>query len=81
MVATMFNWSCLMNDAYKHENPHPHLHFHVRPRYKNPININDKVFYDSEFAHHYNNKAVMDISMEGAQELFITLKNKVNEYF
>ena len=53
--ATMFNWSCMMNDFYKSDTPNPHLHIHVRPRYNSPITINGKIFYDEEFAHHYDN--------------------------
>ena len=53
--ATMFNWSCLMNDFYKSSNPNPHLHIHVRPRYQLPITINGRTFTDEEFAHHYDN--------------------------
>ena len=51
--AELCNWSCLMNNFYKEAEPNPHLHLHVRPRYKNPITINDHLYGDAEFAHHY----------------------------
>ena len=54
LVAEMCNWSCLLNDAYKNNSPCPHLHLHVRPRYKNPLYLNGKIFYDKEFGHHYD---------------------------
>jgi len=44
--AAMFNWSCLMNNAYKSAVPAPHVHFLVRPRYKDPVTINGKEFRD-----------------------------------
>jgi len=52
--ATMFNWSCLMNNFYKEENPDPHLHWHVKPRYREKVVVAGKTFEDREFAHHYS---------------------------
>lgn len=51
--ATMFNWTCLMNDAYKEPVPHPHVHWHFRPRYSQPITINGVTFEDPDFGLHY----------------------------
>lgn len=75
--ATMFNLSCLMNDAYKHANPHPHLHFHLRPRYANPVKIGDTVFTDKEFSHHYNNKADVQVADREIQMIFDNLKESL----
>jgi len=52
--ATMFNWTCLMNDAYQSKNPMPQVHWHFRPRYKNKIKFNGLFFEDKEFGQHYN---------------------------
>jgi diadenosine tetraphosphate (Ap4A) HIT family hydrolase len=49
----LFNWACLMNDAYKSAHPDPHVHWHVRPRYSEPVNFSGKIFTDPDFAHHY----------------------------
>ena len=51
--AELCNWSCLLNDFYKETVPNPHLHIHVRPRYKNSVVINDHIYIDTEFTHHY----------------------------
>lgn len=51
--ATMFNWTCLMNNAYQSENPNPKVHWHFRPRYRDPVLFQGKTFYDKEFGHHY----------------------------
>lgn len=72
--ATMFNWSCLMNDFYKSDTPNPHLHIHLRPRYKNPVIINGKVFIDEEFAHHYNNKKTPIVNENDFQKIYLVLK-------
>ena len=52
--ATMFNWTCLMNAAYKSENPKPHVHWHFRPRYNHKIKFSGDVYEDHIFAHHYS---------------------------
>jgi diadenosine tetraphosphate (Ap4A) HIT family hydrolase len=52
--ATMFNWSCLMNNFYKKENPDPHVHWHMRPRYRDKVLVSGKSFEDGEFGHHYS---------------------------
>ena len=51
--ATMFNWGCLMNNAYQKDPPDPHVHWHFRPRYKEPVQFAGKVFEDKEFGYHY----------------------------
>ncbi len=52
--ATMFNWTCLMNDAYKSDPPNPHVHWHFRPRYQKPVEFMGNTFIDPNFAHHYD---------------------------
>jgi len=52
--ATLFNWTCLMNHAYR-EKPHtPQVHFHVRPRYENDVNLTKLCFKDPNFGDHYH---------------------------
>lgn len=62
--ATMFNWACLMNDAYKSAPPNPHVHWHVRPRYDHAVAFGGLTFEDPEFARHYNNRKAMDVPLE-----------------
>lgn len=50
--ATMFNYSCLMNNAYR-DGETPHVHYHFRPRYKNPVTILGYTFTDPNFGEHY----------------------------
>jgi diadenosine tetraphosphate (Ap4A) HIT family hydrolase len=72
--ATMFNWTCLMNDAYKSENPKPEVHFHLRPRYNHKVNFEGELFEDKEFAHHYDNKAKKEISEEIMKKIIEKIK-------
>lgn len=51
--ATMFNWACLMNNAYK-TNGDSHVHWHVRPRYRENIVFEEEEFVDENFAQHYD---------------------------
>ncbi len=59
--ATMFNWTCLMCDAYLEKNPNPHVHWHVRPRYANKIKVGESIFEDLEFGYHYNRADKIEI--------------------
>lgn len=50
--ARMFNWACLMNDAYQETDPKPQVHWHVRPRYDHPVVFAGETFDDTAFGHH-----------------------------
>ncbi|OGY79764.1 MAG: hypothetical protein A3B74_01835 [Candidatus Kerfeldbacteria bacterium RIFCSPHIGHO2_02_FULL_42_14] len=73
--ATMFNWTCLMNDAYQEKNPEPHVHWHFRPRYNHKVEIAGLVFEDLEFGHHYDRTKKREIS-EVAKK---TIVSKIKE--
>lgn len=60
--AAMFNWSCLMNDAYKEKNPEPHVHWHFRPRYNKKVEVAGETFEDKAFGHHYERGVDRNIS-------------------
>lgn len=48
--ATMYNFACLMNNAYR-DNEQPHVHFHFIPRYKEPIYLLNKKYKDKHFGY------------------------------
>lgn len=50
--ATMFNYSCLMNNAYR-DGENPQVHFHFRPRYEKSIMVLGQEFSDPNFGEHY----------------------------
>ena len=72
-------WSCLLNDFYKLEEPNPHMHLHVRPRYKNPVEINNHSYIDAEYAHHYALKKESVLLEEDRQTLYEIMKGKFGE--
>lgn len=63
--ATMFNYSCLMNNAYR-DGETPHVHYHFRPRYKNPVTILGQEFSDPNFGEHY-----LSSSLDGNGDVII----------
>ena len=50
MLFTMYNFSCLMNNAYR-DNEKPHVHFWFVPRYKHELNIFNKIYIDKHFGY------------------------------
>ncbi len=76
--ATMFNWSCLMNNAYQDKNPKPYVHFHFRPRYKDKIEFSGEVFSDPDFAHHYNRERKDFVSEELLRKISDEIKKHLN---
>ena len=59
--ATMFNWTCLLNDAYQNNPPNPHVHWHFRPRYSHRVEFAGLLFEDKDFGHHYARGMAKDI--------------------
>lgn len=49
-ASTMYNFACLMNDAYKN-NKKPHVHFHFIPRYQGERIILNKKYKDRHFGY------------------------------
>ena len=56
--AVMFNWTCLMNNAYQAKIPQPHVHWHFKPRYDKKVKFAGLVFEDLEFGHHYSREEI-----------------------
>lgn len=50
--ATMFNFCCLMNNAYR-DNEKPHVHYHFVPRYKEPLILFNKKYIDRHFGYNF----------------------------
>lgn len=48
--ATMYNFACLMNNAYR-DNKKPNVHFHFIPRYKEKVNLFNKKYIDRHFGY------------------------------
>ncbi len=56
--AKLFNWVCLMNNAYQKQPAQPHVHWHFRPRYDHKVKVGGMVFDDPKFGFHYDRNQV-----------------------
>jgi diadenosine tetraphosphate (Ap4A) HIT family hydrolase len=52
--ATMFNWSCYMNFAYRKQPPEPHVHWWLVPRYAHSVVFWNMQFEDPHFGSPYD---------------------------
>jgi len=62
--ATMFNWSCYMNHAYRQSLPNPHIHWWAIPRYEHDVVFGDLIFQDPHFGNPYDHYRVMNATKE-----------------
>ncbi|WP_024865177.1 HIT family protein [Butyrivibrio sp. FCS014] len=72
--ADLCNWTCLLNNFYKDDDPNPHVHLHCRPRYSKPVVIGDNTYTDEEFAHHYALKKCSRVSDDDRQIIYRKMK-------
>lgn len=77
--ATMFNWSCLMNNAYQSETPNPHVHWHLRPRYDHDVEFAGQIFKDREFGCHYDDNKRLEIKTEVQKQIIERIREKLGE--
>ena len=75
--ATMFNWSCLMNNTYQNAPPNPHVHWHLRPRYDHKVEIFGLTFEDKEFGHHYDRINKREVSKDIKNKIVKQIKNNL----
>ncbi len=75
--ATLFNWTCLLNNAYRDKPFNPHVHWHFRPRYESPVKINELTFLDPEFGYHYDREQRRDVDFKTFQAIFEKLKKEL----
>ncbi len=62
--ATMFNWSCYMNHAYRESPPNPHIHWWAVPRYDHAVEFAGLTFEDPHFGNPYDHYRVMNVSKD-----------------
>lgn len=73
--AQVFNWGCLMNNAFRKVPFNPHVHWHVRPRYKSKVIFAGKTFEDPDFGEHYNRDRKETVSPEILNQIVRAFKN------
>lgn len=77
--AILFNWTCLMNHAYREKPYTPQVHFHVRPRYEKEVSVDGLIFKDRNFGEHYHLTETMTnrVSEETFGEILKTLRSNL----
>ena len=75
--ATMFNWSCLMNNAFRNNPPNPYVHWHVRPRYSKPAVFEEIEFEDKEFGNHYARGTNREVSEVVFKKIVKNIQNNL----
>lgn len=75
--ATMFNWTCLMNNAYQNNPPNPHVHWHFRPRYNHKVEFEGITFEDPDFRYHYDRTRDQKISDEIKRKIIEKIKENL----
>ncbi len=78
--ATMFNYTCLMNGAYKNTPPNPQVHWHFRPRYDKAVIFQGVEFADPNFAHHYNREPKRILEANLQQSIVNDLRSKFSNW-
>lgn len=79
--ATMFNWTCLMNNAYREKEPKPHVHWHVKPRYNHVVTFAGEIFEDPNFGNHYihSEEIQRPISAEMAEKVIAKIQESLSQ--
>lgn len=77
--ATMFNWTCMMNDFFRAAIPNPHVHWHARPRYNHTVEVSRTRFTDPEFGQHYNRDRMQEVPGDVRKEIVAKLKAGVGK--
>ena len=67
--ATMFNWSCYMNFAYREAAPDPHVHWWAAPRYQQAVTLGGLTFEDPEFGGPYSHARWVEVPAEVRREI------------
>ncbi len=72
--AKVFNWACLMNNAFQEKPYNPHVHWHLRPRYESPVEFSGETFQDRTFGHFYDREHKQIASPQVKQKIIAKLK-------
>jgi len=75
--ATMFNWTCLMNHAYRNNPPNPHVHWHLRPRYNHDVEFAGLTFKDPDFGRHYDRARKQEISEDVRRKIIEKIRENL----
>jgi len=75
--ATMFNWSCYMNFAYRETPADPHIHWWAVPRYDHPVTLGEITFEDPDFGSPYSHARWVEVPMAVRQEIVARIQRAI----
>lgn len=76
--ATLFNWACYMNLAYRAQSPDPHVHWWAVPRYSHAVEIDSFKFEDPDFGSPYDHQRWLDVPQDVRQQIVERILSAVN---
>ncbi|HEY2004523.1 MAG TPA: HIT family protein [Candidatus Saccharimonadia bacterium] len=74
--ADVFNWGCLLNNAFQAADPRPHVHWHVRPRYSRTPSVDGVEYPDPQFGYHYDRRHQRVVTAEA----LVSIGDMLREY-
>lgn len=75
--ADLFNWSCLMNNAFQVSPALPHVHWHLRPRYAQPVIFEGIEFKDLLFGHHYDSRLSKELDRKMMNKIYAAIQKEL----
>lgn len=85
--ATMFNFVCLMNNAYRDETT-PYIHFHFIPRYNHEVVLFEKKYSDKHFGNNFykwsndkKDKQKNIFSTDEIADIYLLIKKELDKKF
>ena len=70
-----------MNNSYQKKPYTPHVHWHFRPRYEQPVTINNVTFEDPEFGFHYDRDQHNEVDAKTLKLFLINSKRNSSSPF
>jgi len=77
--AVVFNWGCLMNNAFQVSPATPHIHWHLRPRYDKTVNFDGLEFIDPLFGYHYDRAQSQKVSDETLNNIQSKIQENISQ--
>ena len=71
---TLFNWTCLMNHAFREKPYNPHVHWHLKSRYEKTVSFAGHEFQDKEFGNHYDRTTNRKLPAETMEKIIQEIK-------
>lgn len=79
--ADLVNWECLMNHSFRQEPAQPHVHWHLRPRYRQPVEFDGRIYLDPNFGDRADPKHRLRVEPRDQNRIAAALKPHLRRPF